>query len=352
MQGSTPQTYTIADCLKWYDDGELILNPNFQRGSVWAPQARSYLIDSILRGYPIPKLLIRTSVDRDSRRTIRDVVDGQQRLRTIIDFSDGKLALGSKTKEFHGLRYADLNPETKDSFLAYKLTCEQLINASNEDVLEVFVRINSYAVPVSEAELRNARFDNDFSELVKETVKAVPELWRLGVISERDRVRMVDQSVIAELYAFMNRGVIDGSEADITRFYNGVRTTPRMELPDQEMLIETIRSAVGLLDGLQGEPIVQRPHLLMLMAALLYAAGELPEGKLDFTNIPPAASLLKGVEEAKQSLGALNAALSADQDAGPFVPFREARTTTQRMRSRQVRFEFFTAALAGNFSDV
>lgn len=351
MQGSTPQTYTIADCLKWYDDGELILNPNFQRGSVWAPQARSYLIDSILRGYPIPKLLIRTSVDRDTRRTIRDVVDGQQRLRTIIDFSEGKLALGTKAKEFRGLRYADLDPEQKDSFLAYKLTCEQLINASDEDVLEVFVRINSYAVPVSEAELRNARFDNDFSELVKETVKAVPELWRLGVISERDRVRMVDQSVIAELYAFMDRGVIDGSEADITRFYTHVRTTPRHELPDQEVLNKTIQVAVELLDGLKGEPLVQRPHLLMLVAALLYAQGNLPEGKLDYTNVPPAGSLLADEDKARQSLGALNAALSADQDTGSFVPFREARTTTQRMRSRQVRFEFLTAALAGRFAD-
>ena len=105
MQGSTPQTYTIADFLKWNDDKELVLNPKFQRGSVWSPQARTYLIDSILRGYPIPKLLLRTAVDRDSRRTIRDVVDGQQRLRTIIDFASGKLVLGTKAKEFKGERY-------------------------------------------------------------------------------------------------------------------------------------------------------------------------------------------------------------------------------------------------------
>lgn len=351
MQGSTPQTYTIADCLKWYDDGELILNPKFQRGSVWAPQARSYLIDSILRGYPIPKLLIRTTVDRDTRRTIRDVVDGQQRLRTIIDFSEGKIALGAKAKEYHGLRYADLDAELKDSFLAYKLTCEQLINASDEDVLEVFVRINSYAVPVTEAELRNARFENDFSDLVKETVAAVPELWRIGVISERDRVRMVDQSVIAELFAFMSRGVTDGSEADITRFYSAVRSVPRTELPDQSVLVETIRLGVDLLEGMQGEPLVQRPHLLMLVAALLYAKDQLPAGKIDYAKVPPRDTLLNDRDAAKQSLRTLNVALSVDQDSGHFVAFREARTTTQRMRSRQVRFEYLTAALAGQFAD-
>lgn len=350
MQGSTPQTYTIADCLKWYDDDELILNPTFQRGSVWSTQARSYLIDSILRGYPIPKLLIRTSVDRDSRRTIRDVVDGQQRLRTIIDFSEGKLILGAKAGEFQGLRYGDLDNELKDSFLAYKLTCEQLINADDDDVLEVFVRINSYAVPVVESELRNARFNNDFSDLVKQTIRAVPELWHLGVISERDRVRFVDQSLIAELYAFLDRGVIDGSEADITRYYNSVRTATLDELPNPALLIGPIRQAVDLLAGLEKEPIVQRPHFLMLVAAIMYANGHLPPGKLDMDDVPDPAELLLDAEEAQQSLRVLNEALSTDQEGSRFVAFREARASTQRMRSRNTRFRYIARALAGEFA--
>ncbi|MBV9030287.1 MAG: DUF262 domain-containing protein [Pseudonocardiales bacterium] len=226
MQGSTPQHYTIADFLKWNDDKELILNPKFQRGPVWASPARSYLIDSILRGYPIPKLLLRTSVDRDSRRTIRDVVDGQQRLRTIIDFAGNKLILGPKAAEYKGQRYADLEGEEKDAFLAYKLTCEQLINASDEDVLEVFLRINSYAVPVNAAELRNARFDNVFSGLVKSTIKRVMAVWELGVLSNRDRVRMVDQSLVAEIYSFFINGVQDGDENRLAQVYE---STARLE---------------------------------------------------------------------------------------------------------------------------
>ena len=154
MQGSIPQIYPIADFLKWNDDKELSLNPHFQRGPVWSAQARSYLIDSILRGYPVPKLLLRTKIDRDNRRTVRDVVDGQQRLRTIIDFNQGKFILGPKAKEFAGSSYQDLSNELKDQFLSYKLTCEQLWNADDEDVLEVFVRINSYSIPLTEPELR------------------------------------------------------------------------------------------------------------------------------------------------------------------------------------------------------
>lgn len=350
MQGSTPQTYTIADFLKWHDDGELQLNPKFQRGSVWSPPAKTYLIDSILRGYPIPKLLLRTAVDRDSRRTLRDVVDGQQRLRTIIEFSSGKLALGVKAGEFRGLRYADLDDDLKDSFLSYKLTCEQLINADDEDVLEVFVRINSYAIPVSEAELRNARFDSNFSELVKETAKNSHELWELGVISERERVRMVDQSVISEAYAFLDRGVTDGSEADITRFYTHTSGRSLDELPKPELLDSLIKQTVDLVPDLRKEPIVQRPHFLMLLAAVMYARGVLKTGKLDLTKVPPADTLLKDEQAARDSISILNVALSSDQ-VGSFASFREARSSTQRIKSRQTRFEYFCRALAGEYSD-
>jgi hypothetical protein len=350
MQGSTPQTFSIAEFLKWNDDGELKLNPKFQRGSVWTAPARTYLIDSILRGYPIPKLLLRTSIDRDSRRTIRDVVDGQQRLRTIIDFSAGKLVLGVKAKEFRGKRYNDLEPEQKDAFLAYKLTCEQLINASDDDVLEVFVRINSYAVPVTEAELRNARFDNDFTDAVKEIVHDAP-IWDLGIVSERDRVRMVDQSVIAELLAFLDRGVTDGGESDLTRFYSSVRGKDRDQIIGVDVLPDLLDAAAELLSPFAKEPIVGRPHFLMFMAAYMHTQGILPEGKLDLQTVP-SSPRQAGEEEVRASIAALNAALSADDaGGGRFESFRDARATTQRIRSRQVRFEHFVSALEGNFAD-
>lgn len=350
MQGSTPQTFSIADFLKWNDDKELRLNPKFQRGSVWTAPARTYLIDSILRGYPIPKLLLRTTIDRDNRRTLRDVVDGQQRLRTIIDFASGRLVLGSKANEFQGYRYNDLDDDLKDSFLAYKLTCEQLINASDEDVLEVFVRVNSYAVAVSEAELRNARFDNPFTDAVKEIVSKAP-IWELGVVSLRDRVRMVDQSTVAEVMAFADRGVTDGAETDITRYYKSVQNKLANDLPSTDYILNTLSRAHEILTPFRNEPIIQRPHFLMFVAALLYADGQLPAGKLSFAKLPEKVELAP-IEQIRASIAVLNAALESDGDTqrGP-EEFREARSTTQRTKSRQTRLEFFVGALQGSFGE-
>src|ERR1035437_2744222 len=306
MQVSTPQHYTIADFLKWHDDDELVLNPKFQRGSVWPPAARSYLIDSILRGYPIPKLLLRTTVDRDSRCTIRDVVDGQQRLRTIIEFAAGRFVLGPKAAEFRGQRYADLEGDQQDQFLAYKLTCEQLINASDDDVLEVFVRINSYAVPVNDAELRNARFENDFSDLVKSVARTVRPVWELGVLSNRDRVRMLDQSVVSEVLGFWMFGVTDGGEARINRIHEDVKGRSKDELPAEDAVVSSLILAAELVRELAGEPIIQRPHFLMLVAAVMYAEGVLQAGRLDLSEAPPPGDLLSDMSRAAESLSVLN----------------------------------------------
>ena len=348
MLGSEPQTYTIAEILKWQSDGEVELSPKFQRGSVWSTPAKSYLIDSILNGYPIPKLLFRTTVNRDTRRTLRDVVDGQQRLRTIFQFADSKLALGRKSPDFESKTYKTLEPAEKDTFLNYKLTCEQLLGASDEDVLEVFLRINSYTVPLNEAELRNASYENALSDLVKSIVESAPYLWSVGVLSPRQRVRMLDQSLIAELASYFTDGVTDGGEARISKFYKKTADYTESALVDRDTIEDRLRETAALLESLEAAPISQRPHFSMLFAAVLYAHDELPAGRLSFDDTPARRLMLRDLEAIKYGLGQLNESLNADDiQSAPIGAFAEAKTSTQRMRSRQVRFNLFCEALAG-----
>ena len=106
------QVYTVNDFVGWNDRKELILSPNFQRRKVWKPQGKSYLIDTIVRGMPIPPIFMREIVHPRERRTVREVVDGQQRLSAILDFIDGKFTVlpshnpqgqGSQRFEVHTL---------------------------------------------------------------------------------------------------------------------------------------------------------------------------------------------------------------------------------------------------------
>lgn len=278
---TSPETYPIADFLKWDREKELILNPSFQRGSVWKESAKSYLIDTILRGMPIPKILFRTRIDRRTKQIVREVVDGQQRLRAILAFANDDLRLGIRAKGYAGLRYSDLEPADQDQFLAYKLTTEQLINAANEDVLEIFARINSYTVPVNAPELRHAKYDSDFKWSVVEVKTNASEFWSLGTLSERERVRMLDASLIAEMYGLLLQGVTDGGQPRINRLYD----TYKDAFPEQaeiEGRILTVLALIGKLvaEDFAREPIVGPPHMLMLFGAIAHVTYGLPRGQL------------------------------------------------------------------------
>ncbi|MEK7847820.1 MAG: DUF262 domain-containing protein, partial [Chloroflexota bacterium] len=93
MLGSVLQQYQISDFIDWWDRKCLEINQNFQRRQVWTPAAKSYLIQTVLRQMPMPKVYLRTKIDVVSQVTIREIVDGQQRLRAILDFAKGTLKL-------------------------------------------------------------------------------------------------------------------------------------------------------------------------------------------------------------------------------------------------------------------
>ncbi len=83
--------FKVADFVTWMKSKQLDLRPQFQRRSVWKPGAKSYLIDTIYRGFPIPIIFIRDRVDPDTFTTTREIVDGQQRLRTILCYIDSSM---------------------------------------------------------------------------------------------------------------------------------------------------------------------------------------------------------------------------------------------------------------------
>src|SRR4051812_27577174 len=75
--------FTSLDFKEWHEAGTLLLTPKFQRREVWKPSARSFFIDSLLRDVPIPPIFLRLAQSEDRKRAVREVVDGQQRLRTV-----------------------------------------------------------------------------------------------------------------------------------------------------------------------------------------------------------------------------------------------------------------------------
>ena len=82
------------------DRKEIRVNRNYQRSEkVWPPAAKSFLIETILLGYPVPKLSLYQITDLKTRRTVKEIVDGQQRTLTIKAFFDNRLRLRRRRQD-------------------------------------------------------------------------------------------------------------------------------------------------------------------------------------------------------------------------------------------------------------
>ncbi|TAK61878.1 MAG: DUF262 domain-containing protein, partial [Dehalococcoidia bacterium] len=162
----TTQSFTIADLYNWHNTGELDLSPRFQRRLVWSNAARSYLVDTVARGLPMPKIFYRMQIDPVAIKSVREVVDGQQRLRALFSFIDGEFTVyASHNEDIGGRRFARLPEEVRDAILRYEITADLLIGATDTAVLQIFARINSYSVTLNDQEKRNAKFAGAFKSL-------------------------------------------------------------------------------------------------------------------------------------------------------------------------------------------
>lgn len=346
---SVLEQYQVADFIEWWKQKRLTINQDFQRRAVWTDPAKSYLIQTILRQMPMPKVYLRTLIDRVSQASVREIVDGQQRLRAILDFGLGKFRLTSRAGEFSGLYYSDLEEELQNTFLSYRISVEQLINADDDDVLEVFARLNSYTVPLNPPELRHARYQGDFKWKVRETTLQLAAFYnKHNVLATRERVRMLDDSLTAELFGVILEGVKDGGQPKITRLYE----TYDKNFPQAAQTAERVLSVVDYADDTFGELIDGTPfssgtHFLMLFAAIAHAKFGIPNGDIRTEAIPDPKAGIDG-EVAKANLAVLALAMVDPPDRqSPLLPFVDASSaSTQRIASRSVRFLTLYGALS------
>jgi len=214
---------TIAEYCDSLKRKTLFINRDYQREpGVWPPSAQSFFIESILRGFPIPKISLFAKTDRITRKTVREIVDGQQRTLAIRAFFDGRLRL-SRTLDYDraaGRTYDQLDDDLKDRFLTYSLNIDEFVATSREEIREVFRRINSYVVALNAEEHRHANWQGDFKWYVYHLSKDLDQqLHRVGVFTERQLVRMRDMKLFAELTHALIHGITTTTKAKLDRLY-------------------------------------------------------------------------------------------------------------------------------------
>jgi hypothetical protein len=141
-----------------FEASQLRLAPEFQRNAVWPRAAKAYLIDTILSERPMPLFFFQRARSAQTGKPAYSIVDGQQRLRAIFEFMEDRFSLTeSNDRRWKGKRFSELTPEHQDNLVNYDLTIEELTGYSDDDIRNIFVRMNKYVVKLSPQELRHAR---------------------------------------------------------------------------------------------------------------------------------------------------------------------------------------------------
>lgn len=201
--------WTIQTIIDQIEQGNIELNPGFQRRNAWNDSKRSKLIESILIGYPVPEIVL--AEDRNRRKSFI-VIDGKQRLLTIAGFVnnaifkywDAKTPCIKGDSRFSGYSYSDIQsePEIKRVFENSSLRCTVVSNYSSENELyDIFYRLNAASTPLATQELRQALYRGGFSNyLIKETDHQNP-IRDVMKLSEADK-RLRDVEVLLRLISF------------------------------------------------------------------------------------------------------------------------------------------------------
>ncbi len=208
------QTTTISDFINRYKAGGLNLSPGFQRRSVWTVADRRRCIDSILRGFPLPAIFVhKNTVDGD---TVWNVIDGKQRLETVLFFTGSIARRGFSTAStpkgtgWENIRYADLkNSQQQHRILDYRLQVV-FVDGDLSEVINLFVRLNSTGRPLNSEEKRHARYYD--SHYLKSAAKLAQQFHQrfkaASVFSASDIDRMKHIEFVSEVMLSIHMGSV------------------------------------------------------------------------------------------------------------------------------------------------
>lgn len=237
----TPNNYRVRDFVSWQRHAQLELTPRFQRRSVWKAKQRSYFIDTIWRGLPVPIIYIRERAIAGELEPRREIVDGQQRLRALFLYIDHTLldsdpdflsrgllpadeaftVLRSHNEVLKGKQFARLEEEDRNAILDYRITVQVLpADTDDREILAIFARLNSTGTQLNPQELLNASYFGDFKTAMYDLAYEQLNRWRdWGLFREEEIARMNEVEAVSDFIVLMFNGLSGRSAAAIKGFY-------------------------------------------------------------------------------------------------------------------------------------
>ena len=213
------QSLIIQDLLNDNRDNKLNLSPWYQRRSVWTRPQKAYLINTLFERKPIPALYIRHFIDMERSSSVKEVVDGQQRARAIIEYCENEFSAKTGQKSTRRT-FNQLTPTEREKFLLTPLPVGFLLGADDSDVIDIFARINSVSKTLNAQEKRNAQFSGEFKQFILSESTERLGLWRnLSIFSANDIARMVEVQFMSDVVYNLINGLSDFRPSALDSIY-------------------------------------------------------------------------------------------------------------------------------------
>lgn len=212
---SSPSNKKISELYKRIKENTLILQPDFQRKFVWTSGHKEAFIETILKGLPFPEIYTAQSgIDIEKIETQEVVVDGQQRLSTLVQYVDEP----EDSKIFGKLvpKFKNLGQERQKEFLNYNVVIRDLEDISPDLIREIFKRINQTKFNLEQVEIQNAIYDGEFISTAKQILKSV-ESEHIPIFSESEMSRMSDLHFILSVMSTIELGGYFTRDAEIEK---------------------------------------------------------------------------------------------------------------------------------------
>ena len=294
-----PDDLKVRDVLDLKSQQMLVVNSEYQRGVVWTQNQQKKLVDSVLRGYPIPLIYFHhIQQEAAGLRSERfEIIDGQQRINALYEFHEGAFKLFDPVKDeadarfpdfikqercpWGGRGFPDLSDELKEQFLDTTLRIVKIETHNPNQARDLFVRLQA-GMPLNSQEKRDA-WPGQFTEFVlklggKPNVPRYPGqdffnvLMRAGRSKDRGRFRQLAAQIAMLFLTWREDGKWrDTNAAAIDDFYYehlGFDT----DSSDAKRLGEVLDKLMNLLpDHQKRKKIVghEAIHLVLLVDALL-----------------------------------------------------------------------------------
>jgi len=191
---------------------------------------------------PVPPIYLRDTQNEAKTKTIHQVVDGQQRIKSVLEFMDGQFRLSKSLRDapWASKKFSDLSQDEQAQIRGFVFPIQIFKGISDELVLEIFARLNTYSVPLNKQELRNGRFFGFFKQLSDELARKYLGFWRKHkVFTEQAMARMLEVELTSELLIAGNSGMQD-KKGSLDKFYSEFDDEYPKQKVDEKRFHETM----------------------------------------------------------------------------------------------------------------